>query len=158
MKDSLITRTSTYFLQAVVVLIGIGVLAALLWEPHLEGRNVHATLFEVYFHDPFLAYAYSSSVAFFIALYQAFTLLGYARHNTVFSRDSVRALRTIQYCGAALVALIAAPLAYLLIVRPEDDIAGGVAMGLFAMCISVVIAAAAAVCERVVQCSPLTPR
>jgi len=29
------------------------VLALLLWEPHLEGRNAHATTFEIYFKDPF---------------------------------------------------------------------------------------------------------
>lgn len=41
----------------VVVLGGIGALAFMLWEPHLEGRNAHAGLFEIYFKDPFLAYA-----------------------------------------------------------------------------------------------------
>jgi hypothetical protein len=43
----------TIFLQAVIVLIGIGALALMLWEPHIEGRNAHATLFEIYFNDPF---------------------------------------------------------------------------------------------------------
>ena len=51
-------RSSTIFLQVVIVLIGIGALALMLWEPHIEGRNAHATLFEIYFKDPFLAYAY----------------------------------------------------------------------------------------------------
>ena len=51
-------RSSTTFLQLVIVLIGIGALALLLWEPHIEGRNAHATLFEIYFKDLFLAYAY----------------------------------------------------------------------------------------------------
>ena len=55
-------KSSTIFLQVVIVLIGIGVLAAMLWEPHLEGRNVHATLFEIYFKDPFLAYVYIGSI------------------------------------------------------------------------------------------------
>jgi hypothetical protein len=60
----------TIFLQAVIVLIGIGALALMLWEPHIEGRNAHATLFEIYFNDPFLAYAYLASIPFFVALYQ----------------------------------------------------------------------------------------
>ena len=30
-------RSSTIFLQVVIVLIGIGALALLLWEPHIEG-------------------------------------------------------------------------------------------------------------------------
>src|SRR5215212_64183 len=123
-------RTSTTFLQVVIVLIGIGALALMLWEPHLEGRNAHATLFQIYFKDPFLAYAYLASIAFFVALFQAFTLLGYIGQNRVFSLDSVRALRTIKYCALALVAMIGAAVAYLFIfVRDKDDIAGGVAIG-----------------------------
>ena len=61
-------RSSAAFLQAVVVLIGVGVLALLLCEPHLEGRNAHATPFEIYFKDPFLAYVYVASIPFFVAL------------------------------------------------------------------------------------------
>jgi hypothetical protein len=151
MKDVLLKRSSTYFLQAVIVLIGIGTFTFMLWEPHLEGRNAHATVFQIYFHDPFLAYAYLASISFFAVLYQAFMLLGYIGHNNVFSPHAVRALRTIKYCGSALAACILAPLAYLLIVRPEDDIAGGVAIGLFALCISAIIATAAAVLEKLLQ-------
>ncbi len=50
-----------------VVFLGIGALGFLLWEPHLEGRNAHATTFEIYFHDPFLAYVYVGSIPFFVA-------------------------------------------------------------------------------------------
>jgi hypothetical protein len=142
-------RSSTIFLQAVVVLIGICTLVFMLWEPHLEGRNAHATLFEIYFKDPFLAYAYIGSVAFFVALFQAFKVLGYVGQNKVFSPDAVRALRTIKYCGITLVAMIGGAVAYLMIaVRGKDDIAGGVAMGLFLIFVSVVIATAAALFER----------
>lgn len=144
-------RTSTVFLQIVVVLIGFGTLPFLLGEPHLEGRNVNATLFEIYFNDPFLAYAYIASLSFFLALYKAIQLLGYIGKNKVFSRDSVKALRTIKYCAIAIVAFTVPPVAYLFIARPEDDIAGGVAMGIFIICGSVVIATAAAVFERLLQ-------
>jgi len=72
LKAPLLKRSSTAFLQSVIVLIGIGALALLLWEPHIEGRNAHATPFEIYFKDPFLAYAYVASIPFFAALYQAF--------------------------------------------------------------------------------------
>jgi hypothetical protein len=145
-------RVPTVFLQVVIVLIGIGALALMLWEPHLEGRNAHATLFEIYFEDPFLAYAYIASIAFFVALFRAFTLLGYIRQNRGFSQDSVRALRTIKYCAIALVAMIGAAVVYLFIaVRGKDDIAGGVAMGLAMIFIAVVIATAAAVFEKLLQ-------
>ena len=147
-----VKRSSTIFLRVVIVLIGIGALALMLWEPHLEGRNAHATLFEIYFKDPFLAYAYLASIAFFVALFQAFTLLGYIGRNEVFSANSVRALRTIKHCAIALVVMVAAAVAYLFIaVRGEDDIAGGVAMGLAMMFVSAVIGTAAAVFERLLQ-------
>ena len=144
-------KSSTIFLQVVVVAIGFGALALMLWEPHLEGRNANATSFEIYFKDPFLAYAYIASVAFFVALFKAFRLLGYIRQNKVFSQAAVNALGTIRNCAMALIALIAAPIAYLLIARPGDDIAGGVAVGTFLIFVSAVIATAAAVFQRTLQ-------
>lgn len=144
-------RRSIIFLQAVIVLIGISALTFMLWEPHLEGRNAHATLFQIYFNDPFLAYAYTASIAFFVAVYQAFRLLGYIGQNKAFSLNSVKALRTIKYCALTIVAFIVAPEAYLFIVRPGDDIAGGVMMGFFIMFISVVVATVADVFENLLQ-------
>ena len=145
-------KSSTIFLQVVIVLIGIGTLALMLWEPHLEGRNVHATLFEIYFKDPFLAYAYTASITIFVALYQAFKLLGYIGRNEVFSQRSVKALRTIKYCAMILVAFIVGAEAYFFIaVRGKDDIAGGVMISLLIIFVSVVIATAAAVFERTLQ-------
>jgi hypothetical protein len=133
------------------VALGIGALAFMLWEPHLEGRNAHATFFQIYFNDPFLAYAYIASIAFFVALYEAFKLLGYIGQNKVFSLNSVRALRTIKYCATSLVGFIVAAEVYLLIARLGDDIAGGVMMGLLMIFVSGVIATAAAVFERTLQ-------
>jgi len=145
-------RSSTIFLRVVIVLVALGALALMLWEPHLEGRNAHATLFQIYFNDPFLAYAYTGSIAFFVALYQAFKLLGYVARNEIFSQGSVKALRTIKYCAMTLVAFILGAEAYFFIaVRGKDDIAGGVMMGLFLIFVSVVIATAAAVFERTLQ-------
>jgi hypothetical protein len=58
------------FIQAVIVFISIGTFSFMLWEPRLKGRNARATLFEIYLKDPFLAYAYLSSIPFFVALYK----------------------------------------------------------------------------------------
>lgn len=146
-------KISTIFLQVVIVLVGIGALVFMLWEPHLEGRNAHATLYQIYFNDPFLAYVYTASIAFFTALYQAFKLLGYIRRKEVFSQHSVKALRTIKYCAISLVVFILGAEAYFFIVQRsrEDDIAGGVAVGLFLIFIFTVTAAAANVFEGVLQ-------
>ena len=153
LKAPSMKRSSTIFLQVVIVLIGIGALALMLWEPHLEGRNVNATNFDIYFKDPFLAYVYTASIAFFVALYQAFKLLGYIGRNEVFSQASVKALRTIKYCAMILVAFIVGAEGYFFIVsrKVEEDIAGGVMMGLVMIFISVVVATATAVFERTLQ-------
>jgi len=146
-----IKRSSTILLQVVIVLIGIGALAFMLWEPHIEGRNVSATLFEIYFNDPFLAYAYIASIAFFVALYQAFKLFGYLGQNTVFSEPAVKALRTIKYCATSLVGFVVVAEAYLLIVRPGDDIAGGVFIGLLLIFVFGVVDIVTKRFERIVQ-------
>ena len=97
----------TIFLQVVIVLIGIGALALMLWEPHIEGRNAHATLFEIYFKDPFLAYAYLASTPFFVALYQGLKVLGYIGQDKAFSQATAKALRTIKFCALAIIGFVA---------------------------------------------------
>ena len=151
LPETFIKKASTIFLQAVIVLIGMGALAFMLLEPQLEGRNINATFFEIYFKDLFLAYAYTVSIAFFLALYKAFRLLGYIRQDKIFSLNSVKALRTIKYCGICLASFIMAAVFYLFIVRPGDDIAGGVAIGLFITFVSVITATTAALFEKILQ-------
>ena len=141
---------ATLFLRAVLVLIGIGALTFLLWEPHLEGRNAHATPFEIYFNDPFLAYLYVASIPFFVGLYHAFKVLGYAGRNMEFSPAAVRSVRTIKYCAIALVGFVVG--AEVIILSTEsDDRAGGVVMGLVILFGSIVVATATAVLERTLQ-------
>jgi hypothetical protein len=145
-------RASTIFLQVVIVLISIGVLTFLLWEPHLEGVNAHATLFQIYFKDPFLAYVYAASIPFFLGLYQALKLLGYARKNKVFSQGAVKALRTIKYCAFITAGAIVAAITYIrMAAHGNDDPAGFVMLGMVATFASVVIGTAAAVFERILQ-------
>jgi hypothetical protein len=144
-------RSSTVFLQVVIVLIGIGALALLLWEPQIEGVNAHATLFEIYFKDPFLALVYAGSIPFFIALYQAFKVLGYARQNKVFSEAAVKALRTIKYCAIAIIGFVVVEEIFILLNHGDDDPAGGVFMGVLITFGSIVVAAAAAMFERILQ-------
>jgi hypothetical protein len=143
-------RGATLFLRAVLVLIGIGALALLLWEPHIEGRNAHATLFAIYFNDPFLAYAYFASIPFFMGLYQAFKVLGYAGRNKEFSPSAVRSLRTIKYCAIAIIGFVAVGEVFIML-GDSDDRAGGVFMGILIAFASSVIATAMAVLERALQ-------
>jgi hypothetical protein len=143
-------KSSTLFLQVVIVLIGIGALGIMLWEPHIEGRNAHATPFEIYFKDPFLAYAYLTSIPLFVALYQAFKVLGYVGQNKVFSQVAVKSLRTIKYCATAMIGFVVVGEIFIML-HDSDDRAGGVFMGILITFGSIVIATAAAMFERILQ-------
>ena len=144
-------RSSTIFLQIVIVLIGIAALALLLWEPQIEGVNAHATNFEIYFKDPFLALVYAGSIPFFIALYQAFQVLGYVGQNKVFSPEVVKALRTIKYCALAIIGFVVVEEIIIMLTHGSDDAAGGVFVGVLITFLSIVIATAAAMFERILQ-------
>jgi len=140
-------KGSTIFLQVVIVLIGIGAFALMLWEPQIEGRNAHATQYEIYFKDPFLAYAYVASIPFFVALYQILKVLGYAGRNKQSSPPAVKALRTTKYCAMSIVGFVAGA-EFFIMLGDSDDRAGGVFMGILIAAGSVMVAAAAAVFEK----------
>ena len=145
-------RTSTYFLQSVVMLIGLGALALLLWEPHLEGVNAHATtLAEIYFDDPFLMLVYAGSIPFFIALYQAFRILRLVGQNKVFSGAAVKAFRMIKYCALSIIGFVAVEEVFILLNHGNDDAAGAVFMGVLFTFGSIVVATAAAIFEKLLQ-------
>jgi hypothetical protein len=143
-------RSSTVFLQVVVVLIGMGALALMLWEPHIEGRNANATPFEIYFKDPFLAYAYLASLSFFVAIYQAFKVLGYAGRNQIFSPAAVKAMRTIKFCALAMIGFVIVGEVFFILPN-SDDPPAGLFMGILVTFGSIVIGAAAAMFERILQ-------
>lgn len=136
--------------QVVIMALGIVILAALLWEPWLEGVNANATsLYDIYFDDPFLAYIYLSFIVVFIGLYQAFRLVGNFGHEEIVSQNSRTALRSIRYCALVFASLIFAAVVYIVMaMRGKDDITGGVAVSLFFIVSSLVVAAAVTLFER----------
>ena len=144
-------RIPTLFLQAVIVLIGLVVLAALIGLPLTEGRAKNLDLLSVY-ADPFILYGYAASIAFFIALSKAFKLLGYIGQNKVFSSNSVRALKSIKYCAIVLSILIVMAAAYIRMFHAkDDDPAGFLAMCIVTTFVSIVVATAAAIFEKILQ-------
>jgi Protein of unknown function (DUF2975) len=152
MNNAPMKRPALLFLQAIIIVIGIGTIVFMLWEPTVEGVNVNATFLQIYFDDPFLAYVYLASIPFFVALYQAFTLLKYMGQNNLVSLKSLRAVRTIRYCALALLASVAGAEAFIVMTRSgKDDIAGGVAMGVFAALLFITMFTAATLFERRLQ-------
>jgi uncharacterized membrane protein YbjE (DUF340 family) len=144
-------RSSTIFLQAVIVLIGVVALVMMIQLPRLEGRAANLDLFSIY-ADPFILYGYAASIAFFVALYKAFRLLGFIGQNKVFSPNSVSALKSIKYCAIVFAALIVFAGLYIMISHhQDDDPAGFLAMCIVTTFVSIVIATAAAVFEKILQ-------
>jgi hypothetical protein len=122
--------SSALFLQAVIALIGIGTLGFLLWEPHVEGRNAHATTFEIYFKDPFLAYVYVGSIPFFVALCRAFGLFGRIRRSGAFSPVTLDALRAIKRCAQIMLGFVAGGVIIIAVFGDKEDRPAGFFMSM----------------------------
>src|SRR5690349_14916518 len=147
----LMKKGSTLFLRFVICLIALGAAAWLILAPQLEGRAADMDLLHIYM-DPVILYTYIGSIPFFVALYQAFKLLGHVDGNKVFSQASVDAVRNIKYCALTFIGFILLGLVYIRISAPVDeDPAGVTAMGIVITFASIVIATAAAVFQRLLQ-------
>lgn len=142
-------RSATIFLQVVIVLIGLGALAFLIWEPNVEGVNANATFAQKYL-SLFVLYVYVAAIPFFVGLYQAIKVLGYAGRNKIFSPEAVKALRTIKYCALTIIGFVAISLLFM-IGGDREDRPGGTFMRLLVGFPSVIVATAAAIFERILQ-------
>jgi len=143
-------KGSTLFLKFVICLIAIGALLWLIWFPQLEGRAANLDLISIY-KDPLIIYTYIGSIPFFVALYQAFKLLGYVDNNKVFSQLAVKAVRNIKYCAIIISGFIVLGILYIRLFVNGDDPAGPTALGMLTTFASIVIATAAAIFERLLQ-------
>ncbi len=128
-------------IRALIVLTAVTVLAFLIVEPQFEGRNIGATLFEIYFTDPFLAYAYLASIPFFVALYQLYTLVKFPNQKS---------LRIIRNCALITIPFIIIGVAWILQVE-SDDRPPIIALGTVTTLLFIAAAVTAAVFEKKVQ-------
>ena len=143
-------KGSTLFLKFVICLIAMGALTWLIWAPQLEGRATNLDLISIY-ADPLIIYTYIGSIPFFVALYQAFKLLGHVDHNKVFSQASVNAVKNIKYCALAFSGFIVLGLLYIMLFVTGEDPAGVMGLGMFTTFASIVMATAAAIFQRLLQ-------
>jgi len=144
-------KVSAIILQVIIVLMGIVVLIFLIRFPLTEGRATNLNLASIY-ADPFILYGYVISIAFFVALYKAYKLMGYIRQNKLHSLQAVKALKSIKYCAIILAGSIAAAGLYIRFFHHKDDDPAGFLM----MCIvfvfaSSIIAIVAAIFEKLLQ-------
>lgn len=143
-------RGSTLFLKVVILLIGIGATACLVWFPQTEGRASNLDLISIY-SDPFIIYIYIASIPFFFGLYQAFKLLNLIDANKAFSQNAVNTLKNMKFAALVLIGFIVLAGLYLRFFVQGEDIAGPTAFGIGFSLVIAVIATAAAVSERILQ-------
>src|SRR6476620_10876361 len=143
-------RSQTVFLKVVLVLIGIVVLAAMLWLPQTEGRAANLDLIGIY-SDPLILYVYVGSIPFFVGLYQAFKLLNFIDANKAFSQGAVNTLKNMKFASLSLIGFIALALLYIRFFAHGDDPAGPTALGFVVIFAAAVIATAAAVFQKLLQ-------
>ena len=114
-------------------------------------RTPHSLRFTSKIH--FWRMCMSGSIPFFIALYQAFKVLGYVGQNKVFSPEVVKALRTIKYCALAIIGFVVVEEIFILLMNNGDNDNPGapIFMGILITFPSIVVATAAAMFERILQ-------
>lgn len=91
------------------------------------------------------------SVSVFVALYQAFKLLGYIDNNQAFSELSVKALKNIKFCAMTISGLYVVIEPFVFLVADLDDAPGLVIVGMVPIFASMVIAVFAAVLQRLLK-------
>lgn len=144
-------RTSIIFLQAVIALIGILALVLLIRFPMLEGRAANLTLWEIY-SDPFILFGFVASVPFFVALFKAIRLLAFISQDKLFTSTALNTLKHIRYCAMIVgVSIVLAGLYIAVFHHKDDDPAGFLGMCIITTFISVTVATAIAVLERLLQ-------
>ena len=133
------------------MLVAVVVLTIMIRFPLTEGRATNLDLFSIY-ADPFILYGYATSVPFFIALYKAFKLFREIGRNKAISLSSLSALTGIKYCAVILSILISAAGIYIKIFHSkDDDPAGFLAMCIVITFVSIVVAIAASVFEKILK-------
>ena len=141
------------FFQIITIFVGVVSIIFLIWEPTVEGRNAHATLFEIYFKDPFLACVYISSILFFIMLYNIFKILENIKNNKILLQSTMKSLQVIKYTATILIILIIIAETYLYVALRNitDDIAGGVFIGILLIMFFAIIGITTIIYERSIK-------
>lgn len=145
-------RGTTLFLKLAVIVMGIPVLALCIFLVPEIGQFA-AELYPdmAYLKVLFFIDLYATAIPFYLALYQAFTLLNYIDQNKAFSELSVKALMRIKYCAITISGLyvLGMPLFYLL--AEADDAPGVILVGLGMIFASMVVAVFAAVLQKLLK-------
>ncbi|MCX7745852.1 MAG: DUF2975 domain-containing protein [Clostridia bacterium] len=143
-------KRETLFLKLAVILIGIPILAlciyGLFWLANEAASPEYAHLLY-----PVIIGIYVAAIPFYIALYQAFKLLSYIDKNKAFSELSVKALKNIKYCAAAIGIIYGVCMPFFYLIAEKDDAPGIIIIGMVITFAPIVIAVFAAVLQKLLK-------
>jgi hypothetical protein len=101
-------RGTISFLKVAIFIIGMIILVLCAWLPGLASDAARMNPEYAYLQYPVLVGVYISVIPFFLALFQAFKLLGYIENGSAFSQLAVISLQSIKYCAIAISIIYAA--------------------------------------------------
>ncbi|MBW8382903.1 MAG: DUF2975 domain-containing protein [Youngiibacter sp.] len=104
-----------------------------------------------YFHYPVLFGLYLTALFYFMALYQTMKLLGYIDRNQAFSDLSVKALKNIKHCAAAISVTYTVMLPLIYPIADADDAPGVLAIAIIFVFASAAVAVFSAVLQRLLR-------
>ena len=145
-------KGSTIFLR--LALIGLGALVSIIvgavlwtiysnWNPELSGID--------YVRWPTMLALTIAATAFYVACVQAWRLLGYADKNKPFSKDSVKALKRIQYAAFVVGGMLLVLMPWVYWAAQQDDAPGLVIIGTAFAMTPIVVGVFAGVLRRLIQ-------
>lgn len=148
-------RSSTLFLKAAVIFMGIPVLALCIFllpqivnEANKAAEKGSDLAYVVY---GIVTVMYITVIPFYFALYQSFTLLTYIDRNEAFSELSVLVLKKIKSCALTISGFYVIVLPFVYILAEVDDAPGLILVGMVMVFAPLVIAVFAAVLQRLLK-------
>ncbi|PAD36105.1 DUF2975 domain-containing protein [Terribacillus saccharophilus] len=145
-------KRETLFLKLAVFLMALPVLALCIFAiPNIAFGSADYYPEVEFLKYPVLVGLYVTALAYFLALYQSFRLLGYIDKNVAFSDLSVKALKNIKHCSItiSIVYVILLPLIY--VVAERDDAPGLILVGMALIFAPLVVAIFAAVLQKLLK-------
>lgn len=145
-------RGQTYFLKAALIFMALSVLAFCIFALPSIWKGGSAEFPEASHAVVLIVIGlYVTVIPFYIALWQAFKLLGYIDQNKAFSEMSVNALKHIKYCAIVISVLYVCGVPLLFPIADADDAPGLILIGAAIACGPIVIAVFAAILEKLLQ-------
>lgn len=143
-----VKRGSTTFLQIIILMAGIAILAVCIFlVPHMA--YFASELYSNFSPMKYLLFMvmYGAAVPFYFALYQAFNLLKYIDQDATFTVLSIKALKNIKYCAMIISGIYVLGMPVFHFIARKVDPPIGI-IGLIIIFISLIIAVFASILQR----------